>query len=550
MSRDIELLDKFYSSFITSDNPKDFFNGMADYAEFIDSIPEFEKISTELLNQRNPFVERRIQTDKTAVEKMKEVHVELVAYITKNNIDRAGIKQALREYDAWLNGEATGGQDLCDNLHDLLCDIIRYLYESGTPEYKEFACRYIIFWKDKTSIKHWLYPQEIADYFDAVKDLDEKRETELWGLVGQVSRLYQIIKKGRDRRKELVKSSIENKSGKAIYELVFNHDILLGEWIQIEEGKFGDIVFFDIKKIRPIITRLQNYILKELNKKIDPLKDLKDMENEWLGLDKVPQKSFTDIQKEMGESLNRQKEQNLEDKRHRETLKQNRILATKESKYLHAIDTIIERADLGDKSFSIDYYYFNFEDRMDASKMLEKFFSELAGAGCFEKYVRTNYAGGARFGFIQADPKKLREFKEKLNKMGGVKAESVKSEEDIKKIIIVELKSGRYLLAVNDDYNKVKKIRKSKYYPIFIEEVSKRDVLNRTDNKKVADEMAEYFNTNKKCIIYMNGKYALTTIFIGNEDEREINWEVKTEIIDEATYLKRVKKVNKKKNKE
>jgi len=556
MNRELELLDRFYYSFINLDNPKDFFNGMADYAEFIDSVPEFEKISTELLNEREPFIKRRIETDRIAVEKMKEVHKELLTYITDNKIEKEGIKQALKEYDAWLNGEANGSQDLCDNLHDLLCDIIRYLYESGTPEDKEFVRHYIIFWSNQTAIKHWLYPKEIEDYFEALKDFDEKRETELWGQVGQVSRLYGIIKNGRDKRKELVKSSIENKSGKAIYELFFNHDILLGEWIHIEGGKSGGIVFFDIQKIRPIITRLQNYILRKINEKANEranvFQDLKEMENKWLGLENISQKNFTAGQTEMGETLNRQREQNLEDKRHRETLKQNRILATKENKYLHAIDTIIERADLGDENFSIDYYYFNFEDRMDASKILEKFLSELAGAGCFEKYARANYAEGVRFGFIKANAAKLREFREKLNETYNgtgkkrLEISSNKGEEEIKKIILIELRSGKHLIAVNDDYSKVKKIRKSKYYPIFIEEVSKREVLNRTDNVKVSDEMAEYFNTNKKCIIYMNGKYALKAIFTGNEDEREINWEVKTEIIDEDIYLKRLKKTTNK----
>src|SRR5581483_11248889 len=59
----------------------------------------------------------------------------------------------------------------------------------------------------------------------------------------------------------------------------------------------------------------------------------------------------------------------------------------------------------------------------------------------------------------------------------------VGGKEFVKKIAVIELKTGKYLLTVNDDYAGAKKIRKSKYYPIFIDEVSKRDTLNRTDNK-------------------------------------------------------------------
>ncbi|MBU2539573.1 hypothetical protein KJ786_00195 [Patescibacteria group bacterium] len=131
------------------------------------------------------------------------------------------------------------------------------------------------------------------------------------------------------------------------------------------------------------------------------------------------------------------------------------------------------------------------------------------------------------------------------NKKAKQKVEIGKSGK-IKKITIIELKDRKHLLAVNDDYKNVKKIRKSKYYPIFIEEIAKREVLNRTDNNKISNEMAEYFNNNKKCLAYMNGKYGLTAIFTGDEEEREINWEIKTEIINEDDYLKRLRKITKK----
>lgn len=559
MNEKIQLLDRFYNSFISLDNPKDFFNGLCDYIDYLESVPEFDRISKELLGKVKPFDEKIEKLNLIGVKKMKEVHKELSDYISANKIESAEIKEAFNEYDAWLNGKIVGSRELADALHDKLCDVVRLLYEK--PEHKEFASKYIIFWKDKVNTKHWLYPPEIKEYFDFLKDAQEKYKTELWGRMNDVNKFYNIIKNGGERRKELVRASIEDNSLKASYELFSSHDILYGEWKQIENGKFDKAIFFDVKEVKPVIIRFQNYILKELNTQKNEgknaLQSLNEMENQMLGIDNIPQKSFADIQKEVGESQKWQRQQDLEDKRHRETLKQNRILATKESKYLHAIDTIIERADLGNESFSIDYYYFNFEDRMDASKMLEKFLSELRGGGCFENYSRTNYAGGVRFSFIKVNAQKLNEFREKQIKTEGIskgtiapkKPETKKSKQrnKIEKIKIIEMKNGKHLIVVNDNYNEAKPIKNTEWWGIFIKEIKERGMFNRTNIKEIPKSMVDYFNYNKgKCPIYMGGKYDLTDIFVGRSKDTTINPEVKTKTMTETQYLTRKNRKKKK----
>jgi len=397
MSRELELLDRLYNSFIDFAEPKDFFNGLCDYMEYLESVPAFKSIFDELLNKFKIIEDNLQKLDLACVKQMKEVHKELSDYVSKNKIESVGINEALRDFNGHLDGTIVGSRSLGEALHDQLSDIIRFLYEK--PEHKEFASKYISFWRDGVNIEHWLMPKGVKQYFDFLTEGRELYKTELWGKMNDIFRYYKIIKHGRERRKELVKSAVEDRDMKATYELTMSHDILYGEWKMVEEGKSNrKPIFYNVENIKPTMVRFQMYILLKLNEKEKELK-------------------------------------------------------------------------------------------------------------------------------------------------AGIKH---KNNQQIEKITIIELKSGKYLLAVNDDYKGVKKIRKSKYWAIFIEEVLKREVLNRTDNKKVSDEMAEYFNNNKKCLIYMNGKYDLIAIFNGSEDEREINWEVKTEIIDEDTYLSRLKKENKK----
>ena len=112
-------------------------------------------------------------------------------------------------------------------------------------------------------------------------------------------------------------------------------------------------------------------------------------------------------------------ERALRDEEMRKKMKYDRILNSKKDKYEHALDIIIERIESYDdnrKSESIDYYYFNFEDRMVDSRMLERFFQKLKKFGCFSNFNRTNYASGTRFSFSEISISKLKKYKRKYFK--------------------------------------------------------------------------------------------------------------------------------------
>jgi hypothetical protein len=76
-----------------------------------------------------------------------------------------------------------------------------------------------------------------------------------------------IVKSGLDKHRELIKEMQEKHSSKTHWEIM-NHNTLLAEWQAISEGtdRANRAIFFDVKKIKPIIIRFQNYLLKELSK--------------------------------------------------------------------------------------------------------------------------------------------------------------------------------------------------------------------------------------------------------------------------------------------
>lgn len=122
------------------------------------------------------------------------------------------------------------------------------------------------------------------------------------------------------------------------------------------------------------------------------------------------QPTMREIMEDAERGMQEVRKQSFEERLLRKSFKQQRILSAKEDKYTHALNTIAEWAEYyGDgKSFPLDYHYFNFEDRMDDSKMFERFLDKLKEAGCFKDWKRTNYTGGTRFGFLEVSLEKLR----------------------------------------------------------------------------------------------------------------------------------------------
>jgi len=131
----------------------------------------------------------------------------------------------------------------------------------------------------------------------------------------------------------------------------------------------------------------------------------------------VKEQTYEEITKDARRWSEILSERNHQTQLQRKGFKQQRILNSKEDKKIHALDIITERIKPyypQQKDISIDYYYFNYEDRMDDSKLFEKFLEEAKNKECFEQFSRTNCADGIGFSFFNVDLKKITKFKEKL----------------------------------------------------------------------------------------------------------------------------------------
>ena len=134
-----------------------------------------------------------------------------------------------------------------------------------------------------------------------------------------------------------------------------------------------------------------------------------------------------------GEEHSKMRDRQHQERLQRENSKQQRILNCKEDKRVHALNTIIEHIESSrskQKNISIDYYNFNYESRMDASKIFKYFLEQIKKEKCIKDYSRP--CGGTRFSFIGVNVNKLKEFRGKLEK--EIKEKDInENKSDIKK---------------------------------------------------------------------------------------------------------------------
>ncbi len=241
--------------------------------------------------------------------------------------------------------------------------------------------------------------------------------------------------------------------------------------------------------------------IDERQKEKEEIKE--EVKKELFGEDKIKRPTFEEITKEGREWMEELNERNHQERLQNKYFKQQRILNSKEDKRIHAINTIIEHIKpfyLNQKNISIDYYYFNFEDRMDDSKRFEQFLEELKYAGCFKGFKRQNYTGGVKFHFFEVNVDKLEKYKRNFSKG---------SEENKIKVEVEGLQDGLKAIAKAAEAKKDEKKNKfpyklpagTKWENIIIKFLDEENVLISVRKKE--------FETNFKDMGFVDNRWAI-----------------------------------------
>lgn len=255
----LQILERYYNTFIDEEDARNFFIGLKDYIEYGDQIPEYDYITSLISSQGSPLFERYNEQTIIALEKVKEMHKKISSYIKKQNIKDENIEKSLREYDDFLHGRKHGNHPLVIFLHNNLSDVLQTLHELS--DHKKFTENYVEYLRpDKMHVSKYLSLKEMDELYAIENEIEKGKKNEIWGAQYHIYGLYDVMCKGEKHYKD-IQERYRKKDAKASFDIL-NYSVILGEWKHVIEGSLSrNPTFFDVKEIRPFAQRFHMYVV-------------------------------------------------------------------------------------------------------------------------------------------------------------------------------------------------------------------------------------------------------------------------------------------------
>lgn len=256
----IEILERHFNAFIGLEDTHNFFLGMVDYLDFLDATPEFEHILKEIIGERKVLETKKEELGNSLILVLDKIKKQFEQYIATNNIQNELINKALNEYQGWKMEKIVGSNTIPNALHGNLCEVIYELKKS--PEHIEFIKPFCQFINNDPNnyIQRALSFPEYNDYYEIHEEIQHGAEATLWGQLDHLSILYQMIKNGKKKMKELIELHKTKPSTKISWEMM-NLSVLISEWKEIEQGRTNNAYFYKIERVKPWLVRLHNQVI-------------------------------------------------------------------------------------------------------------------------------------------------------------------------------------------------------------------------------------------------------------------------------------------------
>lgn len=135
MKNVIEILDRYYQSFINQKRDWDFFLGLADYVKYATETPEIDKILKSIVQKRVNAEKKLKEYEEDAIKEAKEVIKDkLFKNIKKEKISYEELNKLMQKWDDYVNKRILSSQSDAEAIGGCLIDIIRSLHDTNHRE--------------------------------------------------------------------------------------------------------------------------------------------------------------------------------------------------------------------------------------------------------------------------------------------------------------------------------------------------------------------------------------------------------------------------------
>ena len=264
MKNVIEILDRYYDSFINQKLDWGFFLDLYDYVKLVAKTPEIDKIRQEIIKDRDKDISILNGYENKVIKETKKAKEKIFELIKEHKISYDELSREIKHYEDWENDRTQGSLSKGEALSHSLQNIIRSLFNHGHKKiFKDF------FTEDKgipIKIKEYTFSATIKEYFKEKGKFKEKRDIEAWGAWDNLVLVYQTISI-IEKEKIMNKLKKNNEFCKQ-----YNFIGFVGEMKKIKEKSINPNIdpnfepkHFVKNKYIDYASRVHKYLIKELS---------------------------------------------------------------------------------------------------------------------------------------------------------------------------------------------------------------------------------------------------------------------------------------------
>lgn len=255
------VLERYFQSFINADNHRTFFLGLAEYAQFVDEIPETQAVVADILAKREDLQKRLDDVEAKFVLDANKVRDEIEIKIKKHGLMDDDLKSYFAEYDKFRKKEVMRVDiSACqgEEMSAYLMSIINHLRKNGHLDLtKMYVTEKNTYPRTELSYSPYLQP-----FNELLKEYKSDGELGVWRAWNELAQVYTMVYNGDKEFSKWIDKDFGNAAAIAVLSV---------EMDKILKESFGygsdHPIHFKLPKYREYANRFHNYLLKSLLKR-------------------------------------------------------------------------------------------------------------------------------------------------------------------------------------------------------------------------------------------------------------------------------------------
>lgn len=248
MKKIIETLKNYYKAIENAEKNSDFFQFIGDYVNFIKENEILKKLIQNETKKKEILLKEINENETEALRELYLAKKKLFKIIKKNKISNQKLNGLINNLNNYEKGEIFSSGFKSDNIERYLWEISKILFQNG---YKKFLKEFIDEKPDIPNIyidnKNFVFSKTIKKRRKIETNIKELRNIELWGCWDYLKIIPDFINK------------------KSFEEIVPENDLGIGKiYAKLINKNHNDTDL--IEHYKTCITRIHNYLLKELGK--------------------------------------------------------------------------------------------------------------------------------------------------------------------------------------------------------------------------------------------------------------------------------------------